>query len=71
MKQEAQAAQNARRTLDGQTFTCPEEAQAAVAAVQPRWQSHHAEAEVVPLTRSPAPGRPAQGATPDLVGYQL
>ncbi len=68
---EEKAAQKAWRQLASQTFNCREDAQATLAEVQKRWKYHQAEAEAVPLTRYPGPGRPAQGATPDLVGYQL
>lgn len=68
---EEKAAQKAWRKLAGQTFNCQADAQAALAEVQQRWKYHQAEAEATPLTRYPGPGRPAQGATPDVVGYQL
>jgi transposase len=68
---EEKPAQKAWRQLAGQTFNCQEDAQAALAEVQKRWKYHQAEAEAVPRTRYPGPGRPAQGATPDVVGYQL
>lgn len=68
---EEKTAQTAWRKLRGQTFNCEEDAEAALAEVQKKWRYHQAEAEVVPQTRYPGPGRPAAGATPDLVGYQL
>lgn len=68
---EEKSAQTAWRKLSGQTFNCVEDAEAALAEVQKRWKFHQAEAEAVPLTRYPGPGRPAAGATPDVVGYQL
>lgn len=68
---EAQAAQKAWRKLAGQTFNCQADAEAALAAFQQRWQYHQAAGEAVPLTRYPGPGRPAEGATPEVVGYQL
>jgi transposase len=71
VEKEAKAAHKAWRHLAGQTFNCPEDAQAALAKTQKRWKYHQAEAEAVPLSRYPGPGRPVQGATPDVVGYQL
>ena len=68
---EEKAAHKAWRKLSGQTFNCQEDAEAALAEVQQRWKYHQAEAEAVPLTGYPGPGRPAAGATPDVVGYQL
>ncbi len=68
---EEKAARTAWRKLSGQTFNCVEDAEAALAAVQKKWQYHRVDAEVVPQTRYPGPGRPAEGATPDVVGYQL
>jgi transposase len=71
VEKEGKTAQKAWRQLARQTFNCPEDAGAALAETQKRWKYHQAVAEVIPLTRYPSPGRPAQGATPDVVGYQL
>ncbi len=68
---EEKAAHKAWRQLAGQTFNCREEAEAALAEIQKGWKYQQAEAETSVLTRYPGPGRPAQGATPDVVGYQL
>jgi transposase len=71
LTKEEKAAQKAWRQLVGQAFNCQKDAQAALAEVQKRWKYHQAAAQAVPLTRYPDPGRPAQGATPNVVGYQL
>jgi len=71
VEKEEKATQKAWRKLTGQTFNCPEDAETALAEVQKRWKYHQAEAEAVPLTRYPSPGRPAAGTTPNVVGYQL
>lgn len=71
VQKDEQVAQKAWRQLAGQTFNCQEDAEAALEAAQKRWKYHRVEAQAVPLTRYPSPGRPAQGATPDVVGYQL
>jgi transposase len=71
VEKEAKAAQTAWRQLTSQRFNCRADAEAALAEVQQRWKYHQATAEAVPLTRYPGPGRPAAGATPDVVGYQL
>ncbi|MEW6716530.1 MAG: IS1634 family transposase [Chloroflexota bacterium] len=71
VEKEAVAAQKAWRMLAGQTFNCQEDAQEALAAFQKRWQYHRARAVATPLTRYPGPGRPAEGATPAVVGYRL
>ena len=71
VKKEETAAQKAWRKLAAQTFNCQEDAQEALAAFSKGWKYHQAEAVATPLTRYPAPGRPAEGATPDVVGYHL
>ena len=71
VEKEEQAAQKAWRQLAGQTFNCLEDAQAALAEMQKRWKYHRMDAQAAPLTRYPSPGRPVEGATPDVVGYQL
>lgn len=71
VEKEEKAAQKAWRQLAGQTFNCEKDAQAALVAFQQRWKYHQAQALITPLTRYPGPGRPAQGATPNVVGYQL
>ena len=71
VEKEGKTAQKAWRQLAGQTFNCPEDAEAALAETQKRWKYHQATGEAAPLTRYPGPGRPAEGATPDVVGYQL
>lgn len=71
VEKEEKAAQKGWRQLSGQTFNCEKDAQSALAAFQKRWRYHQAQALITPLTRYPGPGRPAQGAMPDVVGYQL
>jgi transposase len=71
VEKEEKVAQKAWRQLTGQIFNCREDAEVALTEVQRRWKYHQAEAEATPLTRYPGPGRPAQGATPDVFGYQL
>ena len=71
VEKEEKAAKTAWRKLTGQTFNCAEDAEAALAECQKRWKYHQAEAEVRPVTRFSAPGRPAAGTRPDVVGYQL
>jgi len=68
---EEKSAKTAWRKLRGQTFNCAEDAEAALAKFQKRWKYHQADAEATPVTRFPAPGRPAAGTRPDVVGYQL
>jgi transposase len=71
VEKEEKAAQKGWRQLAGQTFNCEKDAQSALAAFQKRWRYHQAQALITPLTRYPGPGRPAQGAMPNVVGYQL
>jgi len=68
---EEKTVQTAWRKLAGQRFNCEEDAKAALATVQKKWKYHQAIAEPVPQTGYPGPGRPAAGATPDVIGYQL
>jgi transposase len=71
VQKEEKAARTAWRKLSGQTFNCVEDAEAALEEVQKKWKYHRAEAQAIPQTRYPGPGRPVEGATPDVVGYQL
>lgn len=71
VKKEAIAAEKAWRKLSSQTFNCQEDAQDALTDFQKNWKYHQVDAAAIPLTRYPAPGRPAEGATPDVVGFQL
>lgn len=71
VQKEGKSAQTAWRKLAGQRFNCVEDAEAALAEVQKKWKYHRAKAEAIPQTRYPGPGRPAAGASPDVVGYQL
>jgi transposase len=71
VEKEEKTARTAWRKLCGQTFNCEEDAGAALAEIQKKWKYHQAAAEIVPLTSYPTPGRPAAGATPDVVGYLL
>lgn len=68
---EEKKARQAWRKLRGQTFKCEEDAEAARREAQKKWKYHQVEADVVPRTRYPGPGRPAAGASPAVVGYQL
>jgi transposase len=71
VQKEEKAARTAWRKLSGQTFNCVEDAEAALEEVQKKWKYQRAEAQAIPQTRYPGPGRPVEGATPDVVGYQL
>ncbi len=71
IEREKASADKAWRQLQKQTFNCPEDARQALADVQMRWKYHRLVAEVTPQTRYPGPGRPRQGATPEIVGYRL
>jgi transposase len=71
VEKEEKTAQTAWRKLTSHSFNCEKDAEAALAAAQKKWKYHQAEARTVPQTRYPAPGRPAGGATPNVVGYQL
>jgi len=71
VEKEAKAALKAWRKLSAQTFNCQEDALTACKDLEKRWKYHQAQAEASPLTRYPHPGRPAEGATPDVIGYQL
>jgi len=71
VEKEKKVAQRAWRKVQRQTFNCREDAEAALAAMQRKWKYHEAQGEVVPLTRYPSPGRPAAGATPQVVGFRL
>ena len=59
------------RQLQQQTFACEADGQEAVARVTRRWRYHRAQVDLQPIHRYPHPGRPPQGAAPDLVGYRL
>jgi len=67
---EKEKAERAWRKMQGQQFTCQEDAQQALETFQKRWKYHHAEAELHLLRAYPTPGRPRKGATPEVVGYQ-
>jgi transposase len=71
VEKEARAAQKAWHKLSMQPFNCPEDALSASQDLEKRWKYHQAQAEASPLTRYPNRGRPAEGANPDVVGYQL
>jgi transposase len=71
VEKEEKAARKAWRKLSGQTFNCTEDAEAALSEAQKKWKYHRAQAVAIPLTRYSGRGRPAAGATPDVVGYQL
>jgi transposase len=71
VEKEAKTAQKAWRKLTAQTFNCREDALTASQDLEKRWKYHQAEAETSPLTRYPNRGRPAEGTTPDVIGYQL
>jgi transposase len=71
VEKEAKAAERAWRKLTAQTFNCQEDALTARNDLEKRWKYHKAQAEAIPLTRYPGPGRPAEGATPNVIGYQL
>ncbi len=71
VEKEEKAAQSAWRKLMAQTFNCQEDAEAALAEIQKKWQYHQAEATIVALTGYPRPGRPMAGTSPDLIGYKL
>lgn len=68
---EKQAAQHAWRKIQCQTFNCREDAEAALSAIQQKWKYHIVKGEIVPLMRYPSAGRPAAGATPQIVGFRL
>lgn len=69
-RQKEQAEKSLRR-LRQQEFACEADAREAVAKTSQRWRYHQAQVEIEPITRYPQPGRPPQGATPDVVGYRL
>ena len=71
VEKEAEAAEKAWRHLTAQVFNCREDTQEALAAFQKKWKYHHAETEVVPVTRYPGRGRPRKEAVPKVVGYRL
>jgi transposase len=72
VEKEEKTAQKVWRKLTRQTFNCPEDAQAALAEIQKRWKYHSVEeVETTSLTGYPGPGRPKQGAAPEVIGYQL
>ena len=43
----------------------------ALKALQKKWKYHQVVGKVVPVTRYPSRGRPAGGATPQIVGFRL
>ena len=63
--------QRAWRTLQSQVFHCQEDAERALGALQKKWKYHQVAGKVVPVTRYPSRGRPAAGATPQIVGFRL
>jgi len=69
-RQQAQAEKSLRR-LQRQEFACETDAREAVAKASQRWRYHQAQVEVEPIRRYPHPGRPPEGASPDIVGYRL
>jgi len=71
VEKEKKAVRQAWRKLQSQTFNCYEDAEAALSAIQQKWKYHIVKGEIVPLTRYPSPGRPAVGATPQVVGFRL
>lgn len=71
VEKEKKIAQKAWRRLAAQTFNCQKDAQLALAQIHKRWPYHRLEAVATPITRFPAPGRPATDAKPDVIGFQL
>jgi transposase len=69
-RQQEQAEKSLRR-LQQQQFACEADAREAVAKASQRWRYHQAQVVVEPIRRYPHPGRPPQGATPDVIGYRL
>lgn len=69
-RQQEQAVKSLRR-LQQQAFACEADAREAVAKASQRWRYHQARVEVQPISRYPQPGRPPQGAEPQVVGYGL
>lgn len=69
-RQQKQAEKSLRR-LRQQAFACEADAHEAVTKASQRWRHHQAQVEIEPITRYAHPGRPPQGATPDIVGYRL
>lgn len=69
-RQQEQAEKGLRR-LQQQEYACEADAREAVARASQRWRYHQAQVEVEPISRYPHPGRPPQGATPDVIGYRL
>lgn len=63
--------QRAWRKLQSQVFHCQEDSEMALKALQKKWKYHQVAGKVVPVTRYPSRGRPAGGATPQIVGFRL
>jgi transposase len=64
-------AEVAWRKICRQVFNCTEDAQQAQLTFDQRWKFHQTQAEILPVRQYPQPGRPAAGAQPDVIGYQL
>ena len=69
-RQQAQA-EKALRRLQRQTFACEADGQEAVAQASRRWRYHRAAVRLQPVERHAQPGRPPDGATPEIIGYRL
>lgn len=68
---EGQEAQKAWRALRRREFPSREEAEEAVRGLAKRWAYHRAEVSYQPVAHYGRKGRPAEGATPQRVGWRV
>ena len=67
----ATQAEKALKTVNNQTFACEKDARQAVAKLAKKLKWYRVTATYQPLKKYPQPGRPAQGAKRQIVGWQV
>jgi transposase len=68
---EWESAQKDWRKLEGQTFNCQTDAEAALGQLNKKWKYHQAQARAIPITQYPRRGRPSAQDQKEIVGYSL
>ena len=68
---EWESAQKDWYKLEGQTFNCQTDAEAAMGPLTKKWKYHQAQARAIPITQYPRHGRPSAQDQKEIVGYSL
>ena len=68
---ELEKAQKEWRKLEGQTFSCQEDAEKALVQFNQKWKYHRANTQAVAVMQYPKRGRPTAEDQKEVVGYNL